>query len=65
LNVKKPQGSKVVWIPTTYETTVMSYTTIKGDLNEIGIYYLQVEIRFGTKIFFGETTAFLVKESYS
>jgi len=40
--VKKPSGLEVDWTCTTYSTTSFVYTSTSNDLNESGIYALQV-----------------------
>lgn len=64
LNVKKPQGSEVVWDADVYQTTKVIYVTEEGDFDEVGLYYIQARVEFGDSIFFGETTVLQVKDRY-
>jgi pantoate kinase len=64
LNVKKPQGSEVVWDADVYQITKVSYVTEEDDLDEVGLYYIQAKIEFGDNIFFGETTVLQVRDRY-
>jgi len=46
--VKKPSGSEVEWTATQYSTTPkISYTTVAGDLDEVGQYILQSSVGWG------------------
>jgi len=41
VNVLKPDGSKVTWVPTVYATTKLRYIIAQGDLDQVGEYRLQ------------------------
>jgi len=45
INVMKPSGTEVEWIALQYDdTTQIIYTTVSGDLDEVGTYVLQPSI---------------------
>lgn len=45
INVKRPDGSEVTWVPiiTSGLNGTARYTTVKGDLDMVGIYKIQVQ----------------------
>jgi hypothetical protein len=57
LKVKKPSGAHVAWAATISPTdaTNLVYTTLPGDFDETGKFYLQSYATIGGKILRGET----------
>ena len=58
LKVKKPQSNLIVTWATTIDGTnaqQLDYTTLVGDLNEAGIYFIQPYVVIGTQTLYGET----------
>jgi len=57
IRVKKPSGTLAAWVATIDGANAqqLNYTTIAGDLNEAGMYFLQAYVITGTQTLFGET----------
>jgi len=62
LLVRKPDNTRVVWIPTVNSATALVYTTVAGDFNKEGKYSLQASITAGGWRGYGETAEFQVYE---
>ena len=57
LNVRKPDGSIVVWTPTVnYGTGILTYITVAGDLSLAGDYVVQVHAVFLSGSILGSNT---------
>lgn len=64
LLVKKPSGAEAEWVGTPVGTTVQ-YVTQPNDLDEAGLYSIQVKAEFPDgSVFFGETVRLTVFEKY-
>ena len=46
-DVKTP-STTTTWTPAVYESNFLKYTTVAGDLDEEGRYYIQAYIELGT-----------------
>lgn len=44
IQCRKPSGTSVDWTGIQYQTTMIKYTTVAGDLNEDGDYQLQAVV---------------------
>ena len=67
LKVKKPSGTEVTWSASKVAGTGgnLTYTTITGDLDEVGTYYLQAYIVMGDgDIFYGDVVRFVVYDQF-
>jgi len=68
LLIKKPSSKTNTWPATIYGDAslgVLTYTTVPGDLNEDGFYYLQAYAEFpSNRVLFGNSVRFKVLESY-
>lgn len=65
IKAKKPSGQQVDWtaaISSPASNGIIYYTTVQGDINEVGIWHLAAEVTFGTNKFTGETAYLEVKE---
>jgi hypothetical protein len=67
--IKKPGGTEVTWTATEYGTDTthktLTYTTVAGDLDEVGEYLLQAYCEWGaTSKHLGETARFVVYPKY-
>jgi hypothetical protein len=60
IEVEKPDGTEDEWIGEIYGTTQIKYTTIAGDLDQAGKYYVQAYVETATSIGYGTTTSFNV-----
>lgn len=65
LKIKKPDETKVEWIPTIDGTTNLKYTVIDGDFNMAGIYYLQASLAVDGWSGLGETVDFRIYKPYT
>jgi len=65
--VSKPDGTTVTWTATveTALTGITSYTTITGDLSQVGTYVLQPKATFASQELYGEPISFEVNEIIS
>jgi hypothetical protein len=68
LLVKKPSNKTATWPAIVYgdpTNGVLSYTSVSGDLNEDGFYFLQAYTEFPTgKVLYGVASRFKVMDSY-
>jgi hypothetical protein len=64
INVRKPDGSKVVWPATLYGTDSIAYITVAGDFNMAGQYRMQAAVSIGGFTGLGETAIFTVSPLY-
>ena len=60
ISVKKPDGSKVLWSASIYNTNYLKYTTVANDLNQSGKYKVQASLTLGAWSGLGETACFTV-----
>jgi len=60
LQVKKPSGKVINWTGTVSNTTIIKYTTKKGDLNEVGKYLLQAYVEMPGYSGRGDVTSFTI-----
>ena len=68
INIKKPSGEIIKWDTTIHgnpEDGIMEYVTVKGDLNEVGIYLCNSRIEFENGEIAGKTFKFYVKEPFT
>lgn len=61
---KKPDGTIVEWAATIKETTILSYTTAAGDLDQAGMYRVQASLTLGSWSGSGETASFKILEAF-
>lgn len=66
LNVKKPSGTTVQWTATIdpINAQQLNYTTLSGDLNEAGEYFIQPNITLGSQVLLGETVRVTIYGPY-
>lgn len=64
LKVKKPDGVFVTWSAEIYQSNYLKYTTVDGDFNIEGVYYLQASIVVSGWTGLGETANFRVYDPY-
>ena len=66
LIVKKPSNKVVTWTTTISDTIngVVQYTTVTGDINEDGMYYLQAKVTFPNRTAYGKSTKFKVLDTF-
>ena len=64
--VKKPSNKVVNWVATKQSGTggIAVYTTITGDINEDGMYYLQAKVTFPNRTAYGKSTKFKVLDTF-
>lgn len=65
LKVKKPDGSTVEWTAAIDGTDNLKYTTIAGDFNLAGTYFLQSSLTLGGWSGLGEVAQFVVNAHYT
>jgi len=63
--VKKPDGTKVTWVATVYNTRYLRHITITNDLDQSGLYELQSVLTLGSWTGRGETTNFVVFDNFA
>jgi len=64
LKVRKPDGTEVSWTATIYNSNYLRYTTISGDLNLAGTYYIQAYVTFSGWTGRGETAELVIYENF-
>ena len=64
LNVRKPDGTEVEWVPAISGTDSLEYTTVSGDFDQAGRYKLQASLTIDGWSGLGEVASFLVYSSY-
>ena len=64
LKVKKPDGTEVSWTATIYDSNYLRYTTVSGDLDQVGVYYVQSYLTIGGWTGRGETAEFIIYDKY-
>lgn len=64
LKVKKPDGTAVEWTATVSGTDDLKYTTISGDFDQDGVYYLQASLTISGWTGLGETANFTIHSPY-
>lgn len=66
--IKKPSAKVSAWIPTVYGDPtlgIVRYATVSGDLNEPGIYFLQMYGEFsGNVVAIGDAVKFKVLDDF-
>jgi hypothetical protein len=65
LEVRKPDGTIVSWAATISGTNHLSYISLEGDFNMVGLYLLQAKINIASWAGRGETAEFEIFEDYS
>jgi len=67
MKVRKPSATLVTWTAAKDATddSVMTYTTVSGDLNEVGRYYLHAYATDGSTVHTGDRAHFDVLELYT
>ena len=65
LHVRKPDGTVVEWSADISDESVLVYSSVEGDLDQVGIYTLQsyVENQYGK--YHGDATQFLVLSEFT
>lgn len=65
-HVMRPDGVEVIWTATQYgSSTSLTYTTISGDFNVSGTYYIQTYVEWGaTSHHWGLTYELEIHEKY-
>ena len=61
-NVRKPDGKKVTWSGSVYQTTKLQYITVSGDLNIDGWYTVYPTLTLGGWVGAGTPTNFLIED---
>ena len=65
IEVEKPSKKKYSWEASLYQTTNVRKILLEGDLDEVGIYYLQAKVKMlDGSVKYGATTAMKVYDSY-
>ena len=64
LKVKKPDGTSAEWTATISGTDDLKYTTISGDFDQSGVYYLQASLTISGWTGLGETATFTIHSPY-
>jgi len=64
LNVKKPDGTEVVWTASIVDTYYLHYTTIAGDLDQAGTYVIQSALTLAGWTGTGESFEVQVYDEY-
>ena len=64
LLIRKPDGTLVEWTAVTYDSNYLRYTTVAGDLDQVGSYKLQATLNINNWSGRGETTSFTVYSSF-
>jgi hypothetical protein len=68
LLIKKPSNKTSTWPAIVYGdpvSGVLTYTTVTGDLNEDGFYFMQSYAEFpSSKVYYGNTVKFKVYDAY-
>ena len=64
LKIKKPDGTEVEWTAAIDGTNYLKYTTIVGDFNLPGAYYLQASLTINGWSGLGETVRFDIFDPY-
>lgn len=60
LEIRKPDGTLVEWIPTIHLTNYLKYTVVTGDFDQAGTYLLQSSLSINGWSGLGETALFVV-----
>jgi len=61
-NIRKPNGKKVTWSGTAYQTTKLQYVTQSGDLDVAGWYSVYPTLAIGGWVGAGTPTNFLIED---
>jgi len=66
LKVKKPSGQTATWSATIDGTNAqqLNYTTVAGDLNEAGRYFIQAFVQTGGQTLYGQTAEIDIYGAY-
>jgi hypothetical protein len=64
IKVKKPNGVSVTWTALPYMTTQIAYTTILGDLDQVGVYKIQAYVETPSWKGHGETLNLTVYNNF-
>ena len=64
LEIKKPDGTMVEWVPTIYQTNFLKYTILAGDFDLAGTYLLQSSLTINGWTGLGETAWFVVYDPF-
>lgn len=64
LEVKKPDGKKVSWTPTIYDSNYLKYTIEEDDWDQAGTYKLQASLTINGWTGLGETATFEIHDAY-
>ena len=64
LKVKRPDKTEVEWSATIHESNYLTYTTISGDLEQVGKYYIQASLSLGVWTGLGETAELIIHDDY-
>ena len=62
---QKPSGTVGEWAATVFQTTKARYVTISGDLNEKGLWYLQIYLEIPAWKGYGETVEMYVYDQWN
>jgi hypothetical protein len=64
LKVVKPDNTTASWVPTcpTPSNGQLLYTTVSGDIDEVGDYFLQAYVEFPGSKFWGDIVKFRVTQ---
>jgi hypothetical protein len=65
LKVKKPDSTEVEWTATIDGTDNLKYTTVSGDFNLSGTYFLQAALTLSGWSGLGESAQFIVHDPYT
>lgn len=64
LKVKKPDGTAEEWATTIDGTDNLKHTTVSGDFDQAGVYYLQSSLTISGWTGLGETANFTIYDPY-
>jgi hypothetical protein len=65
LNIKKPNGTIVIWVPEIYDSTKLRYLTVAGDLDQAGNYNIQPSFVLGGWSGKGEVVSLSVADLFT
>lgn len=64
IEVLKPSGTTDSWTAEVFDSQYVKYVTVEGDLDEVGIYKLQIELTLSGWTGRGNTTSLRVYDDF-
>ena len=62
--VRKPESGEVEWAAVLEGSTILTYTTVSGDLDEAGIYFLHPNLEIGDWTGYGTPINFKIYDKW-